>query len=127
MKFLISATILAVVCFFIIKVKHNSSNRKLTARNPFRATSIAPGFDACNAAKAVTGKHFLDVDKNVPKLPLSDCDAMKCGCKYVRYEDRREDQSGRRHPRSLQSDLYDNTGSEDRRGSRRGRRKTDRD
>ena len=127
MKFFIFATILAVVCLFVIKVKHNSSSKKLTARNPFRATSIVPGFGACNAVKSVAGNRFLDVDKDVPRLPLSDCDAMKCGCKYVRYEDRREDQSGRRHPRSLQSDLYDNTGSEDRRGSRRGRRKTDRD
>lgn len=125
MKLFIATVFLAVVCFIVFKVKYGSQGKKLTPRNPFRATSIVPGFGACNAVKAVAGKRFLDVDKAVPRLPLSDCDAKKCRCNYEHHHDRREDQDGRRHPRSLQSDLYDQTGNEDRRGKRRGRRKTD--
>jgi len=114
-----------MVSFFIYKVKYGTSNKKLTARNRFRATSIAPGAGACGAVLEISGKRFLDVDKAVPKLPLSDCDAVKCRCKYARHEDRREDQEGRRHPRSLQSELYDRTSGNNRRGNKRGRRKTD--
>ena len=84
-----------------------------------------PGLGACDAVNAIADQRFLDRDKATPRLPLSDCDAMKCRCKYANHEDRREDEGDQRQPGSLQSDLYDRTGRESRRGNKRGRRKTD--
>ena len=94
-------------------------------RNPYRATSIVHCANACNAARAIGNKRFLDIDKVTPRLPLADCDAAVCGCKYAHHDDRREDHDDRRQPSALQSELYERTGKSNRRAKKRGRRKTD--
>jgi hypothetical protein len=95
------------------------------ARNPYRATSILLGEAPCDAVKANANKRFLDADRITPTLPLPDCDAANCTCKYAHHEDRRETQEDRRHPNTLQSELYGSTGNTNRRNRKRGRRKTD--
>lgn len=45
--------------------------------------------NCCGAAKALADKRFLS--KNVPMLPLADCDAVDCRCTYQRFDDRRTD------------------------------------
>lgn len=94
-------------------------------RNPYRATSIVHGVNACNMVQAIGSKRFLDVEKGTPRLPLPDCDAARCDCKYAYHDDRREDHEDRRQPSALQSQLYDKTGNSNRRTKKRGRRKTD--
>lgn len=45
--------------------------------------------DCCQAVKAVSKQRFLE--KDVPMLPLDDCDAEFCQCSYKRFDDRRTD------------------------------------
>lgn len=94
-------------------------------RNPYRAISIVHDDRACDAVKAIGEKRFLERDRETPTLPLSGCDAAQCNCSYARHHDRRQSDEDRRHPASLQSQLYDRTNDSDRRKKRRGRRKSD--
>ena len=94
-------------------------------RKPYRATSIVHDDHACGAVKAIGSKRFLDTDRVIPALPLSDCDVAQCNCKYAHHEDRRKSHEDRRNPIALQSELYDRTGNTSRRTRKRGRRKTD--
>ncbi|MEZ5573394.1 MAG: hypothetical protein R3E64_15450 [Halioglobus sp.] len=93
-------------------------------KNPFRATSIAAGTNACAAAQALAGKRFLVADDNIPQLPLSDCDMASCSCKYEHHQDRREEGVLRRAPSSLRTELHSHTEHVERR-RKRGRRSTD--
>lgn len=90
----------------------------------YRAASILANRCACDAVKIVEGKRYLAVQ--APKLPLQDCSADRCTCRYVRHEDRRSSQGDRRALYSLQTDLYGVDGQPDRR-TRRGRRRADRE
>jgi hypothetical protein len=101
------------------------NNARLQARKPYRAISVVCDEAACSAAKKIQGRRFLDVERDVPKLPLSDCDAPNCDCRYEHHDDRRSSDDDRRHPNALQADLYAHSGNKEKRTSRRGRRKTD--
>ena len=94
-------------------------------RNPYRATSILHDANSCDAVTTIGNRRFLDVDRATPTLPLADCDAAQCNCKYTRHEDRRDSDHDRRSPSTLQSELYGQTGEVNRRARKRGRRKTD--
>ena len=94
-------------------------------RKPYRATSIVHDDHACGAVKAIESKRFLDTDRVIPTLPLSDCDVAQCNCKYAHHEDRRNSLEDRRSPNALQSALYDQTGNTSRRTRKCGRRKDD--
>lgn len=102
-----------------------ASKKPSVPRNPYRATSIQADADACGAVKTVAGKRYLDTERDLPVLPLPECDAGRCNCRYQRYEDRRDSEEDQRHPSALKSELYDQTGKPDRRRRKRGRRKSD--
>ena len=57
--------------------------------NPYHAVAVVPGARACNAAKQSARKRFLSAE--APLLPLKNCDAAACTCRYQHYEDRRGD------------------------------------
>ena len=94
-----------------------------STRSPYLATSISFSRCGCNAAKAVAKTRFL-TSGTVPKLPLAECSAAKCDCRYVRHGDRRSSQGNRRAIYSLQTDLY-TLGTESERRMKRGRRESD--
>ena len=94
------------------------------ARNPFQATSIGAKACGCDAVKALGKQRFLTTGP-IPKLPLPECSAATCECRYVRHRDRRTSQDDRRAIYSLQTDLYTASDSSERR-SRQGRRESDR-
>lgn len=60
------------------------TRKKKTA---YHAVSIKFQKDACNAAKAMAGRRFLATA--APKLPLPDCDAAACACRFAHHDDRR--------------------------------------
>lgn len=104
----------------------SAAKKPTPPQNPYRATSIVPGRDACEAAKNLNNKRFLVAANEVPTLPLPGCNQPKCSCKYAHHPDRREDGgSDRRGPPSLRSELHAHTGAEERRTKRRGRRASD--
>ena len=55
--------------------------------NHFHAVSIAPGSNACDAAKARAGRRFLS--REAPRLPLAECSCTDCRCRYLHHDDRR--------------------------------------
>ena len=83
------------------------------------AVSIVPGSRCCAAVQALEGRRFLSRD--APVLPLRQCDRPECTCRYQHHEDRRV---GPRRAREM-SVAVDGWVEEDRRTSRRGRRKKD--
>ncbi|MBT8422835.1 MAG: hypothetical protein KJP03_06940 [Gammaproteobacteria bacterium] len=69
-------------------------HKPAVARKDFRAVSIkcAPG--SCHAARVLEGKRgFSD---QIPRLPLSQCDAGECVCTYTQHRDRRATDDRRR-------------------------------
>lgn len=106
-------------------VSKKVAKRSIEVRNRWRATSIVPGENSCDAVKVIAGKRFLDVEKAVPKLPLQECDVALCSCKYAHHDDRRVTHDDRRTPNALHAQLYEQTGKANRRSRKRGRRKTD--
>ena len=63
------------------------SPARRSKKTAYHAVSIRFPPDACNAAKAMAGRRFLATAP--PKLPLPDCDAMKCRCGFAHHDDRR--------------------------------------
>lgn len=61
-----------------------SVDRQKTA---FHAVSIAFGKNACEAARDLAGHRLLS--SAAPRLPLPDCDAPECSCRFVHHKDRR--------------------------------------
>ena len=117
------------------KAKRSSVKNKLAKQNkvatvvkvnPYRAVSINFENCACDAVRAIGKKRFLVSEGNAPMLPLPDCDAASCSCRYEHHEDRRDYESGdRRHYSALKTNQYEADGSANRRKKKRGRRKTD--
>jgi hypothetical protein len=55
--------------------------------NRWHAITIVGPTNACAAAEACRGKRFLS--REAPRLPLAECDAKRCDCRYRHYTDRR--------------------------------------
>ncbi|MEX2496282.1 MAG: hypothetical protein WD448_09350 [Woeseia sp.] len=60
----------------------------------YHAVSIQPGEKACKAARSIEGQRFLSSE--APRIPLPNCDAVDCSCRFAHHEDRRADESRRR-------------------------------
>ncbi len=60
----------------------------------YRCVEVHSGQGACDAVKGLETIRFLSAE--APRLPVSGCNARKCGCTYGHYSDRRHDH--RRHP-----------------------------
>ncbi len=71
----------------------------------FHAVSLQFSDSACDAAKAMAGKRILA--SGAPRIPLSECDAAKCDCRFAHHNDRRrgEDRRGQAH-----QDVFGTTG-----------------
>lgn len=87
----------------------------------FHAVSIEPGHHACAAAKFLRGKRFLSSE--APPLPLRQCACEQCECRYLHHEDRR---GPTRRARDVGITIDEFFAVERRKGSRRGRRDSDR-
>ena len=56
-------------------------------KRSYFGASLQPGPNACDAAKALSGKRYLA--NEAPKLPLPDCNVATCKCQIVPHDDRR--------------------------------------
>lgn len=78
-------------------VQHRSpqtaDSRPAVQRQDFRATSIHCGSGACEKARQLEGRRGLV--SQIPRLPLSTCDADVCMCTYKHHADRRDDDDRR--------------------------------
>lgn len=62
---------------------------------PYAAVKVKSRLDAC--ANAIQMRDQILLASEVPSLPLAGCDASTCACRYVHYDDRR-DEEDRRSP-----------------------------
>lgn len=69
------------------------------APDNFHCVEVRYQRDACDAVKRIGAKRFLAGE--APEIPVSGCDAVKCSCRYVHHEDRR--QGDRRNPFPMQA------------------------
>lgn len=95
------------------------------AAGPYRGVSLEfdpTNPDICERAKAIGTRRFLVGE--APTLPLQGCASPRCACKYAHHKDRRDVEDDRRHPSSLQAELYGRKDGGERR-KKRGRRKED--
>jgi hypothetical protein len=63
-------------------------------RDEYHCVEVRYQAGGCDAVKQLGEKRFLSDE--APRLPVSGCDASTCSCRYVHYDDRREED--RRHP-----------------------------
>jgi hypothetical protein len=70
--------------------RESRQTQENVTHHEYRGVSvIAAEDDCCQAARDIIGKRYLTDE--APRLPLSDCDAAVCRCKYKRFDERRED------------------------------------
>ncbi len=96
-KFLLMLAVLLLAVWLVLRVRRPATTsvdeKKLP--KPFAAVAIRGTDAACCRAKQLAGERFLA--SKPPELPLEGCDAAKCECYFVHYDDRRRD-SDRRSP-----------------------------
>ena len=94
-----------------------------SAKTAYHAVSIKFEANACDAAKAMTGRRFLA--SAAPRLPLPDCDVLECRCRFAHHDDRRSGKD-RRSPFGARGYSPSGSGSfEQERRSDSGRREDD--
>lgn len=71
------------------------NKRVATSDSQFHAVSLQFASNACDAAKNMKGRRFLS--NAAPRIPLTECDAAECRCKFVHHKDRRS-REDRRSP-----------------------------
>ena len=128
---LLSVLLLLSVVWLIVRIRANKAEveaenqpRIVDAKGAFHAVSLKYSENACNAAKAMTGRRFLS--SAAPRLPLPDCDVLECRCTFAHHKDRRSG-SDRRSPFTPAA-YGGGTGSYEReRREKRGRRESDND
>jgi hypothetical protein len=82
----------------------------------FGAVHIRARSSACGAARALEGQRFLS--KDAPSLPLPECSAAQCSCRFAKLSDRRTE--GRRLEQgSLSTSLFIATNRRAKRDRRR--------
>jgi hypothetical protein len=104
----------------LIDTKGNNLIIELDTRKSayrWHAVTIVAPAKACEAALACKGKRFLSSE--APRLPLKQCDAARCNCKYRHFPDRRGE------PRRAEETGAANKPVQSNRRQKRGRRATD--
>jgi hypothetical protein len=95
MKLIIGIAVLLVAVLIFLKWRSRAPVRpanddKAGQAGPsrdFHAVSIRPGLFACKAARRLEGQRFLS--GSAPRIPLPDCDAQDCTCRFSHHADRR--------------------------------------
>jgi hypothetical protein len=80
--------------------------------HPFHAVAVKHSKVACNAVIQLEERRFLA--KDAPRIPLPNCTAKNCSCRYVHYDDRRDDER-RERPRWAYADGVERRSQQDRR------------
>lgn len=120
-----------LLIWFFLRQRNQTKDEPSTAEEKradhvaYHAVSIKFDANACDAAKAMAGRRFLS--SAAPRLPLAECKALECRCRFAHHEDRRSGKD-RRSPFSA-AKYSDGTGSfrEERRERLERRKDADRD
>jgi hypothetical protein len=125
-ELLLGALLVLTVAWLVVRIRQNKAATKAESRpqakdeGEYHAVAIKYSENACDAAKAMTGRRFLS--NAAPRLPLPECDFLECRCQFAHYDDRRASRD-RRSPFAA-AGATDGTGSyEKERREERDRRK----
>ncbi|MGB7932552.1 MAG: hypothetical protein WCH04_10080 [Gammaproteobacteria bacterium] len=120
---LLLMAVVFVVAFWLWqhRAKINSFSRVAADSDSsnYHCVVITYGKNPCDAVKRLESKRFLSTE--APALKLPGCTADSCQCRYVHYEDRREEE--RRNPYGKYSSTSVLMGQE--RREQTGRRNSD--
>lgn len=126
MELLLGGLLVLSVVWLVVKTRQNKAAAKSQStpttsdQGKYHAVAIKYSENACDAAKAMTGRRFLA--NAAPRLPLPECNLLECRCHFAHYDDRRA-KSDRRSP-FARTTASDGTGSYDKeRRERTDRRK----
>ena len=93
-KILLFAALILALAWLAMRVMRGSPRAEKStapqiapAATPYHAVSLEYSSNACDAAKAMTGRRFLS--SAAPRLPLPECDSLECRCRFVHHDDRR--------------------------------------
>jgi hypothetical protein len=87
-----SAIVLLVLWLFVRKRSQSvktpePEKRRASENTAYHAVSIRFDANACEAAKIMSGRRFLS--NAAPRLPLPECNALECRCRFAHHKDRR--------------------------------------
>lgn len=87
-----SAVVLLVLWLFVRKRGQSAKTSRPEKPRPsdntaYHAVSIKFDANACEAARNMSGRRFLSTA--APRLPLPECDALECCCRFAHHQDRR--------------------------------------
>lgn len=92
-ELMLGALLVLAIAWLIVRIRQNKAATVAESRpstkhsGTFHAVAIKYSENACDAAKAMTGRRFLSTA--APRLPLPECDFLDCRCKFAHYDDRR--------------------------------------
>ena len=86
------AAVLVIVWMYLRRRGASAREQVVASAKPqedtaYHAVSIRFAEGACAAAKGMTGRRFLS--SAAPRLPLPECDAAVCECRFAHHKDRR--------------------------------------
>ena len=96
MKIFLLVVVLALLMIWLVLRRRNNRTEPVSNRPTLPSTGPDTSYHAvsirferwpCRAAKEYAGRRLLADE--APKLPLPDCDAAECRCRFVHYKDRR--------------------------------------
>ncbi len=93
-ELMLGALLVLAIAWLVVRIRRNKAatiaeSRPVTKDSgAFHAVAIKYSENACDAAKAMTGRRFLS--NAAPHLPLPECDFPECRCKFAHYDDRRK-------------------------------------
>jgi len=103
-ELLLVVALLLSIAWLVLRIRRGNAEVR-AVRNPpakstaetsaYHAVSLKYSSNACDAAKAMTGRRFLA--GAAPRLPLKGCDAPECRCGFAHHSDRRSG-NDRRNP-----------------------------
>ena len=92
-ELLLGALLVLSVVWLVVRIRQNKEAAKSDAlpkpnqHGEYHSVAIKYSENACDAAKAMTGRRFLATA--APPLPLPECDFPECRCIFSHYDDRR--------------------------------------
>lgn len=92
-ELLLGVLLILTVGWLIVRIRQNKAAEKAESRpsikddGQYHAVAIKYSENACDAAKAMTGRRFLS--SAAPRLPLPECDFLECRCQFAHHDDRR--------------------------------------
>lgn len=93
-ELMLGALLVLTIAWLVVRIRQNKATAIVESRptakdsGTYHAVAIKYSENACDAAKAMTGRRFLS--SAAPRLPLPECDFPECRCKFAHYDDRRK-------------------------------------